>query len=150
MKNETETSTLNDLPSTQKFGEVMEGGFFMVPNLLILHQANLGLSNTELVILLNLMTHWFTESSSVFPSTDKIAKRMNISRRSVQLGLKKLLKNGFIEEVKTSDRYHRGEKNAIVSAGARHFSLLPLKEKLKPLAKYSYRKAKPNQNETHS
>ena len=117
------------LNTVRKFGDVMAGGFCPVPNYLITQQDKFGLNTTEMVILLNLMMHWYEPNKDVFPATDTLAKRIGLSRRAIQLGLKSLVEKGFIEELKNM-RAYTIENKQIKASGARHYSLNPLKIKL--------------------
>jgi hypothetical protein len=90
---------------------------------LLLHQADLGLSSEGLNVLLNFIAHWHADGRMAYPHTNTIAKRMGISRRSVQRSVSLLIKNGFMAKVPKRSRTDR-----------QGYDLRPLVEKLKPYA----------------
>ena len=59
-----------------KYGEVSIAGFQAVPDLLLKHQNDLGLSTTDLTVLLNVLMHWWYPGNKPFPRPTAIAKRM--------------------------------------------------------------------------
>lgn len=59
-------------------------GFTAVPSVLIRFQSYLNLSSTELVVLLNLITHWWRADELPFVRPTTIAKRMGVDRRTVE------------------------------------------------------------------
>lgn len=71
-------------PVSAKYGEASRGGFQAVPDILLKKQDILGLSATELVVLLNILMHWWYPAQKPFPRSSTIAHRMGISPRTVQ------------------------------------------------------------------
>ena len=59
-------------------------GFTAVPTLLIRSQAQLGLSSTNLAVLLNIVSHWWRADEWPYPRPATIAKRMGVDRRTVE------------------------------------------------------------------
>jgi hypothetical protein len=45
--------------AADKWQEAAKAGFQLLPDLLLRHQADLGLTATDLVVLINLTMHWF-------------------------------------------------------------------------------------------
>ena len=70
-----------------------------MPDLLLRHQADLELTATDLVVLINLTLHWWYPDQRPFPRSSTIAKRMGIDRRSVQRSLAKLNEKRLVEKV---------------------------------------------------
>jgi DNA replication protein DnaD len=105
-----------------KFGVVADAGFQAVPDVLLLHQAELNLRSEDLNVLLQITTHWYVPEKMPFPWTSTIAKRMGVSTRSVQRSLRRLVKLKLIGKVRREDR-----KIA--------YDLKPLVTKLEPLAR---------------
>ncbi len=73
-----------DSVAYQKFGEAAIGGFQVVPDILLKRQGELGLTNVELVVLLNILMHWWTPGKNPYPRPSTIAHRMNSSTRTIQ------------------------------------------------------------------
>lgn len=80
-----------------RFGdELMEAGFTSVPNLVLEHYAEVGISEGELVFTLHIWSFWWNRQLP-YPSLSTVARRMGKSWRSVHryaksLEQKKLLK----------------------------------------------------------
>lgn len=106
-----------------RWGFVIDPGFLGLPYVLLLHQAELGLSSEHLNVLLNFLAHWHSEDRMAYPHTHTIAKRMGISQRSVQRSVSWLIKGGFMAKVPKRTSHDRLA-----------YSLSPLVEKLKPYA----------------
>lgn len=87
-----------------KYGEASVAGFQAVPDLLLRHQANLGLSPTDLVVLLNVLMHWWYPSQKPFPRSTTISKRMGVSARTVQRSLNHLEELRLLARVVEDDR----------------------------------------------
>ena len=84
-----------------KYGEAAVAGFQAVPDILLKHQSTLGLSTTDLVVLLNVLMHWWFPDQKPFPRPTTIAKRMGLAPRSVQRSLKHLQKLGLLTREKS-------------------------------------------------
>jgi hypothetical protein len=87
-------------PSFEKWGDVAHGGFQIVPDLLLKNQKTLGLNATEMVVLLNVLMHWWYRDQKPFPRSTIISKRMGISVRSVQRALIMLEESGMLQREK--------------------------------------------------
>lgn len=107
------SSAITGRPSavTAKWGVAADAGFQMVPDVLLKCQAVLGLSATELVVLLNLMMHWWYPEQKPFPRSNTIAERMNIKVRSVQRAMARLRELGLIKREKIAGE--TGERTVI-------------------------------------
>ncbi len=104
------THTLSAPPSekvtgTAKWGDAAPPGYFqVVPDILLMRQHDLGLSATDLVVLLNLTSHWWEKDRPPFPRPETIAKRMNLNVRSVQRSIRTLLKKGYVSRLDVTSR----------------------------------------------
>jgi hypothetical protein len=68
--------------SEQKWGKaVMKLGFSILPSLIFRGQNRLGLSPTQMVVLLHLADYWWYEGKLPFPSKAALAERMNLGPR---------------------------------------------------------------------
>jgi len=104
---------------------VMKVGFSIVPSLIFKAQARLGLSPTQLALLLHLVDYWWHRSQMPFPSKATLADRMNLSERQIQRYLTELENGGFIERI---ERFasHQGQQS-------NKYNLIGLVNKLKKL-----------------
>lgn len=88
-------------------------GYLAIPEVLLRGQHRLGLTSTEMLVLINILLHWWRADSMPFPSNRKIAKRMGVDIRTVQRACQQL------EEKKLIDRRvkinHDSETNAYSS-----------------------------------
>lgn len=112
--------TSDPLPMVfERWGDLTQSGFTAVPNTLIKAQVKLGLSPNDVLVLLNLIMHWWKPSDLPFPRTTTIAERCGLKVRTVQRALQKMERQGYIKRV-TVD-------------GKTFVDLVGLKEKLKEI-----------------
>lgn len=108
-----------------RYGELADAGFQALPDVLLLYQSNVGVSSEELNVLLNLMAHWYEPDRMPYPSSISIARRMGVSRRTIQRVLANLVEKGFVEKLKPT---------AAPQAAA--YNVEPLLEKFRPFARH--------------
>jgi hypothetical protein len=85
-----------------KWGEAARAGYQAVPDLLLKHQDVLKLNPTELVVLLNVLMHWWYSTQKPFPRPTTIARRMGSTVRTVQRAIAKLEDEGLLVRRMTS------------------------------------------------
>lgn len=86
----------------QRWGPAVRSGrigYTAVPNVLLRSQARLGLSSTEMVVVLNLLLHWWEPDDWPYPHPVHIATRMGVSRRTVERTLVALQTKGLVEQL---------------------------------------------------
>ena len=98
MMNRTDTRQFGN--AHEKWGDALSAGFQLVPDVLLKHQDRLGLTPVDLVVLLNVLMHWWFADQLPFPKTALIARRMGVGQRTVQRSLQRLEQRGLIERVK--------------------------------------------------
>jgi hypothetical protein len=86
-------------PITDKWGRALDGGFQVIPNVLIRAQSHLGLDAIDLVVLLNMNMHWWKKGDFPFPRATIIASRMGVNKRTIQRRIEKLVKLGFLKRL---------------------------------------------------
>lgn len=85
-------------------GAVTEGsGFVAVPLALLRLQSRYDLTPTELLVLVNLLAHWWEPDRPVYPRSTTIAKRMGVDTRTIQRATNKLERKGLLERGKLDD-----------------------------------------------
>ena len=72
-------------------------GFVAIPMSLLRLQTKLKLTATDMVVLANLLAHWWDPARAVFPRSTTIANRMGIAKRTVQRSTQKMVKAGLID-----------------------------------------------------
>lgn len=82
-----------------KWGQALDAGFQIIPNVLIRGQAKLGLDAIDIVVLLNFNMHWWKPDDLPFPPSRVIARRMGVSTRTVERRLETLEERGFLERL---------------------------------------------------
>lgn len=86
--------------SEEKWGKaVMDRGYTIVPSLLLWGQQRLGLSPAQLIVLLQIISHWWEPDKNPYPSKKTIAIRLDRSERQIQRYLTDLELAGFIRRV---------------------------------------------------
>jgi len=111
--------------------DALSMGWVSFPSSLLFIQKSLGLSPAGLNVLLHLIMHWWTPSEDPYPSQESIAKRMGVSKRTVQRAMQELEDNGLIIRKYTSREHPKYR-------GRNIYSLKPLIKILKeetPLVK---------------
>lgn len=79
-------------------GAVTEGsGFVAIPMALLRLQTKLKLTPTDMIVLVNLLAHWWDPARAVFPRSATIATRMGVAKRTVQRSTQKMVKAGLID-----------------------------------------------------
>jgi hypothetical protein len=90
-------------PSEEKWGVATRGGFQIVPDILLKSQAALNINTTEMVVLLNVLMHWWYREQKPFPRPTTIARRMGATVRTVQRALTNLQESGLLVRQKGPD-----------------------------------------------
>jgi len=97
----------------EKWGDIVHGGsyngFTIIPEQLLRNQGELEITNTEMVVLINLVSYWWFADRKPFPSDQKIADRIGSNARSVQRAMRGLEKKGLITREPTKYRLSTGE-----------------------------------------
>lgn len=100
---------------TAKWGEAADAGFQLLPDVLLKNQSALGVTATELVVLINLTMHWWYPSQRPFPRSTTIAERMGVEVRTIQRALNRPIELGLIQRVKV--KKEAGESTEIELGG---------------------------------
>jgi len=91
---------------------ILGSGWTSIPNELLKNQANLTLSNTELVLVINLISFIHNAESRVFPSIEFLSERMNQDRRTIQRTLGKLEEKNIIRrKIRSKSKKDKGLSN---------------------------------------
>ncbi len=98
-----------------KWGQAADAGFAAVPNVLVLAQAKLGLSANDVVVVLNLLVHWWRSDRQPYPAPSTIAKRAGLGLRTVQRSLRQLADKGLVHK-DTSGSRHSYDLSGLVAA----------------------------------
>lgn len=116
----TETSRprekASDKSSTERiFGaKVYSHGYTGVPNILLRAQHRLGITPTQLSIIVQLLSYYYDPLRPPFPTKRELAKRIGITEQTIRINIKALEEAGLVtrEQWKTaagdygSNRYH--------------------------------------------
>ena len=89
-----------------RYGKAGEAGWSPIPDVLLFNQNKLSLGSDELVVLLNLMAHYYVKNEMPFIRPTTIAKRMGVSQRTVQRVIKSLRRKGVILKGKHKTNGH--------------------------------------------
>jgi DNA-binding HxlR family transcriptional regulator len=101
-----EDADINDdefLPTdtvTERWGEAADAGFIPFPNALVRAQATLELTANDMVVILNILLHWWHRDRLPHPRSTAIAKRSGLGHRTVQRSLSNLERQGLIARVR--------------------------------------------------
>lgn len=79
-----------------RFGDaILQAGHTSIPNLVLNHYSELGISSNEMMFVIHVWQYWWTERNP-YPSLNSIASRMNISRRQARNYTQSLKSKGFL------------------------------------------------------
>jgi len=114
-----------------KWGSVVTGGrngYQILPDALVRNQGALGLTCTDMVVLVNILMHWWEREPQKMPHPrpEQIAKRMGATVRTVQRSISRLCRAELLE-------WMPAEKS-VAGPAVRSFNVKGLKAKLKHFA----------------
>ncbi len=96
----TEQAAKTRRSATAKWGaEVMRGGFVTVPSILLRAQRRLGLSGTQLAIIMHLADWWLDADRAPWSSKAQLSQRIGISERQLQRQIAELEAHGYVRRV---------------------------------------------------
>ena len=81
-----------------KWGEAAVAGWQGLPDVLLKNQHKLDLTPTELVVLINVLSFWWYADELPYPRISTLAKRMNVTPRTVQRCLQRLNERGLLQK----------------------------------------------------
>src|SRR5450759_1649894 len=93
---ESETPGPARTVAQDKWGDALQVGFQVVPNILIQAHRELDLDPLDVLIVLNLNMHWWSVTSLPYPKTAMMAERIGVTRRTVERRIQKLQKAGSV------------------------------------------------------
>jgi DNA-binding Lrp family transcriptional regulator len=89
---------------------LMDAGWTVLPSVILDRQRALGLSATDICILMHLAKHWWYEENLPHPSKRSIAECMNVSQSTVQRRIRAMERDGLITRVKRFNSKTRGQQ----------------------------------------
>ena len=89
----------SDFEPRAKWGDALDTGFQVVPDALLKYQVRLGLSPFDVVLLLNITTHWWMAADLPYPRLSTLAERMGTSPRTVERRVAALEKTGLLRRL---------------------------------------------------
>jgi DNA-binding transcriptional regulator YhcF (GntR family) len=117
------TSTAQDTSKTlreseKKWGKpAIAAGFTLFPSTLLLKQHALGLDCIDLVIILQILKHWWHADSAPFPSQVQLAKTMNVDLSTVKRHLTRLKSAGLVTWTSRANKHGGQASNAYDMTG---------------------------------
>ena len=102
---------------TRRWGNaVIKDGFQAVPHRLLRHQADLRITDQELVVLLNVLDFWWATERRPFPGAASISHRIGSAERTVRRHMRALEKKGYVVKRKQE----QGDKSEFDFTGLIH------------------------------
>ena len=96
----------------KKFGKNTASlGFSQIPFALFEMQGQLEISSAQMMVLLNIIKHWWYEDSLPFPSVKSIADCTGTSRSNVQKHLAALERMGYIKRIERKNQIGKQTSN---------------------------------------
>ena len=112
-----------------KWGDAVAGGvtgFQALPDVLVRSQCQLKLSSTEMMVLINILMHWWKPDEWPHPRPEMIAGRMGVGLRTVNRALATLAERKLVRRL-PSEAVGKGPR-------IRRFDLSGLKKTLEDIA----------------
>ena len=104
--------------SERKWGEpAIAAGFTVIPSTLLAKQHALGLDCIDIVIILQILKHWWHKENAPFPSQVQLAKTMGTNLSTVKRHLTRLRELGFITWSARSNKHGGQAANAYDLSG---------------------------------
>lgn len=110
-----------------RWGDAVIPGFQPVPDVLIRHMGALDISPTELAVILNITLHWWGQGGLPFPRPSAIARRMDVTPRTVERAISGLERKGLLKRLVPEKRAGQ--------TSIRRFDLSGLKARLEILGR---------------
>ncbi len=105
---------------------VMKLGFCIIPSMLLQAQQRLGLSPTQLAVLLQLADFWWDNDRKPYPSKEALKERLGLSTRQIQRHIADLEQAGLVQRIERRAA-HQGKIS-------NEYDLSGLVERLKKIA----------------
>jgi DNA-binding MarR family transcriptional regulator len=96
---------------------LLKAGWCLLPATILERQQALGLTPTDVNILMHLIRHWWVADRLPFPSKRTIAECMGCHPSTVQRRIARMEAAGFINRIPRSDREHGQRSNAYDLSG---------------------------------
>lgn len=87
-------------------GEVMKHGFCIIPSMLLQAQQRLGLSPTQLAVLLQLADFWWDSERKPYPSKKTLSERLGLGERQIQRHIADLEQAGLVRRIERRAAHH--------------------------------------------
>jgi DNA-binding MarR family transcriptional regulator len=98
-----------------KWGNAATAGWQALPDVLLKNQYKLKISTTELVVLINVLSFWWYAEKLPYPRVSNLAKRMNVTPRTVQRCIQGLIEKGLL--AKKEDVGDDGQLREVLDPG---------------------------------
>ncbi|MDA8351245.1 MAG: helix-turn-helix domain-containing protein [Pseudomonadota bacterium] len=91
---------------------LIDAGYTVIPNAILLRQQALGLDSLDLNILLQIASYWWSSEKLPFPSKERIAKAIGIKDKStVRKRLSALEKGNLIRRITRKNKHGGNDTN---------------------------------------
>lgn len=104
--------------SEKKWGKpAIAAGFTLFPSVLLHKQHALGLDCIDVVIILQILKHWWHAESAPYPSQVQLAKTMNIDLSTIKRHLARLKSAGLVTWTSRTSKHGGQASNAYDLSG---------------------------------
>jgi Helix-turn-helix domain len=111
-----------------RWGSAIDTGYVAIPSALLTYFAELKITPTQFLVLLELLSHWWKAEAKPFPRVTTIARRLGMTARTVQRALNGLRAAGLLswERVQVLDGRIMWHAQRGVGASRRIYDMSPL------------------------
>lgn len=82
-----------------RWGDAVDPGLIIVPNILLRYQSRLQLDTIDVVVILNIVDFWDNEDGLPFPRLSTLATRLGKSKRTIERTIVKLTNFGYLQHL---------------------------------------------------
>lgn len=108
-------------------GPLIDAGYTVIPNAILLRMQALGLDALDLAIIAHIASYWWSKEKLPFPSKASLAKGLRVDPSTIRRRIAKLEAGKLIRRVKRKGRHGGNDSNM--------YDLAPLIKAAEPYAK---------------
>ena len=91
---------------------ILSSGWTTIPNELLINHSRLDLTNTELVLVIHLISFLHNSDSKIYPSINTLSLRMNQDRRTIQRTINSLEEKNILKKtIRSKGKNDKGMTN---------------------------------------
>lgn len=111
MANDNVTQTINRQLKERWTTPLIEAGYTVVPNAILLRTRALGLDPTDFAIIMHIASYWWSKEKLPFPSKLSLAKGIGVDPSTIRRRIARMEKGGLIKRVARKGKHGGNDSN---------------------------------------